>query len=467
MPPKKKPRRHYRALCLAEYGLQPPPWPMSPAVAQASTGTEEQWAEYSRKRAAHSQYCVAAPAREARQDKCDMDAEEEEEEEEEEGSDYDSEEGGGIWRKVRAKMLKLLTQHTLYNPNFGWDRHVYVLPDGDGSMYGAETECIVYSPLALPRAICLKMRYHHRSRYRSTEFFFSVGFKLWAPGGVLEPTQAKLAEQCPKDFYPQDGVFDSEEGFEVLCSNHYDDPPSDGLNLDFEEDDTWVEVENIGTKNYTAATVRRIRAWLFGNTARQGSHTLVDDLALMRLLLAAAGTECVDVGYCWSPPRSLQNVLEADGVASELEGQLDPDSPNYSTTWLEYHTRLVTQSLTVLDTYYQPYDPSVDHAHWGKKVLWHVARLLKKPKGQGCASKEGRQHKKAKEDEDEEEDEVEEDEEEEEGEEEEDEEGLFIDSEGEDEYQCLQQSPHLVWQYAQRGILPWAHRHGSPLMNFF
>ena len=130
----------------------------------------------------------------------------------------------------------------------------------------------------------------------------------------------------------------------MLVSNEYVDPPN--ANLDEENERyLWTPVERIEVSNYTPNTVRRIRSWLLANTsAASGVGALITDHELMTMLLTVAGTkaEHVDTGYSWPDYRQTESIeaqLKADGLWDEVGQTIDDIS------WLDYQTRLATQSL--------------------------------------------------------------------------------------------------------------------------
>ena len=423
----------WRAKCIHEFGLLEfsslyTPAQLPSAVREASDATDEEWKAYYAERIKHKGYSIIE----------DDEGVEDDEDDEDDDDEADEEEADNAIRKQVVKRVGKLLSSGDYSALLGLERHVYVIGPVDSTwedvddLRSCELRAIVYSPFALPRHVDLFLGYHKRARHYSCEFHFHITFDLGSGARKFaEPQQAALAKMWLTDAgewsMPERPM--TEHG-EVLCANGYDDPPQSGLNDD-DDMQLWTEVEMIEVGNYTPATVRRLRSWLLANCARAGSHKLVSDLALMKLLLAAAGTGSshVEEGYSWPGCRTHQAVLqqlEADGVLEELATK--EHVPH--TSWLDYQTRLAAQALTPLDAYYSPYDVQEAHAEWGKRVLEAVEE-------QGL-------------DKDEDEDDEDEDED--------------VHTEGGDEKRkaaALYKVPHLVWQLAKEGSLPWSGSMGG------
>jgi hypothetical protein len=418
---KQKAHTGWRAKCIAEFGLMDfealgQDSSMLPkAVKEASEATEEIWEAYYKMRIGHKGYSVRECGEDGELAKLnDEDSDDDDEDDEDDMDD-------GIRKEVVRKVAKLL-QADAYLPLLSLDRHTYVLGPSDTTwedmddLRSCDLRAIVYSPLALPRHITLDLSYHQRARYHSIEYFFSICFDLGSGSRKFaEATQAALARRWLTDTWNTPSAPFGERG-EILCANAFEDPPDSGLGDEMDMQ-LWVQVEDIDVHNFTPATVRRIRSWLMANCAVDGSHKLLSDAALMELLLATAGTGCqhVDEGYCWpdtcgAEHDALKAQLEADGMKEYLkDGRVPPIS------WLSYQTRLATQTLTPLDSYYTEYDVHKARAEWGERVLEHV------------------------------------EEREEEGEE---------DEEDGDEIALLRKQPHLVWELAKERKLPWGRGRG-------
>merc|ERR1711935_336142 len=102
--------------------------------------------------------------------------------------------------------------------------------------------------------------------------------------------------------------------------------------------------------------------------------------------------------------------MTADGCQIDF----DPENDTPSTSWIDYQTRLVTQSMTATDMYYQPYNVHEAWGGWGARVLEQLE-----------CSEWGEKHEECFEDEDDD------------GDEEDDVRG---------ELRHLRKNPHLVWE---------------------
>lgn len=95
--------------------------------------------------------------------------------------------------------------------------------DDCNDLRSCDTSAIFFSPFAIPRAVELGMRYHHRPRDQIVEFNFVLEYNTH----LLEKEGAN-----PKTV--------------ELCSNCYVDPPSTGnFEIDYE---CWVPIEKINGK---------------------------------------------------------------------------------------------------------------------------------------------------------------------------------------------------------------------------
>lgn len=255
-----------------------------------------------------------------------------------------------------------------------WSKHAF--PFSSHGMRISEYDAVIFSPYAIPQAIELEHRYQYRTRMYSIEFFCNWGFKLRRFDGdkstatQTETTSAKqkhgdVIQQRLAKLYPEGGFFyedppyDTNTGFEYLCSNGVQDPP------DNEGTDIWHFVEKINVSNFTPSTVSRMRRWLFGSFK---STEILSDYDFLLLLFASCGCSNFEqsngesFGYTWSPSGEVDDEMEAMGL----------DTIN-GLSWLEYQARLVSGSLRPQDTYYEPYDEVGAKGFWGESVLQEKA----------------------------------------------------------------------------------------------
>eukprot|EP00617_Octactis_speculum_P004589 CAMPEP_0185774692 /NCGR_PEP_ID=MMETSP1174-20130828/79391_1 /TAXON_ID=35687 /ORGANISM="Dictyocha speculum, Strain CCMP1381" /LENGTH=357 /DNA_ID=CAMNT_0028462001 /DNA_START=45 /DNA_END=1114 /DNA_ORIENTATION=- len=292
----------------------------------------------------------------------------------------EEEEDCGLPKRVREALAREAAEIGLSSTNNAagakmWLKHAQFVGLGDTSwedydnLRSATYYGLVFSPFAVPRAMELKHRYHNRMRYASVEYFATWSFKLLRfdgePGG--DTRQVDLAHQFPAGYIlsglpPETAGFDTETGYEELCSDELEDPPDIRADID---DQCWTGVHKTTFAGLTPMTVRRIRGWIFGHVVR--SVTVLDDFALMRLLFATCGTASFntasgDIGHSWP---NYRHEREPALVEMRESGVVPNDADNFSISWLEHRVRMICGALRPIDRFYQPQDSLADWVGWG------------------------------------------------------------------------------------------------------
>jgi hypothetical protein len=240
--------------------------------------------------------------------------------------DDDGEGAYHLWklgrRKLRAveKDIRRRSGATLGFPSWSKNTNfaVQYLDSEDGeSVETADYVAHVWSPFAIPRALKLKHRFHHRARNYSVEFYASWDFAIVKFNGDennQDEQMVKLCSNCYED--------------EVLCADV-------------------IDVANLKTR-----TVSELRRCLFGKMSRD----LLDDFSLLKLIFASMATPSFntldgDIGYFWST-----FSRDRDDVA--IEKRMKAEGINWmdyypGIRWLEYHARRATGALRPVDAYYE------------------------------------------------------------------------------------------------------------------
>jgi hypothetical protein len=244
--------------------------------------------------------------------------------------------------------------HVCLHLNSNWE--------DEDTLRSAEYQCEIFSPYAIPRAIELEHQFHERGRMYSAEFGVKWEFKLVRFDGE---DNGDYVTEMYKDLWPSgryfvDALYNASSGQELLCGNYYKHPPPYKDNEDVSLN-CWTAVERINVKNFTPLTVKRMRRWIFGASL---TPTGLSDFDFLRLALASMATPNFStlnghVGHEWDP-RDSGFIDQTRGLPS-------------SVTWLEYQSRLVTQTLRPgCDEYYEPYNELGAKGNWGMNVLDNI-----------------------------------------------------------------------------------------------
>ncbi|CAB9514661.1 expressed unknown protein [Seminavis robusta] len=202
----------------------------------------------------------------------------------------------------------------------------------------ATFEANVWSPFAMPHAIKLQHRYHHRARSRSVEFYAT-----WAHS-LLD--------------FAELGKVDWEE----LCSNCYED----------EE----LRMDVIDTENLTRETVDGLRRFLHGtDDGEKLDRELFCNHDFMLLLFASMGTidyetiYCGDIGYAWRPPFMDEEFCKAmvDAEVFEAAHYIQGLEDLSDVSWLDYGIREASGELGPMHNYYK--HPTIKDAVGYKESL--------------------------------------------------------------------------------------------------
>lgn len=217
----------------------------------------------------------------------------------------------------------------------------------DGKLEDATIVSTIFSPYLFPRAVQLCHRYFRRSKqFYCTWHVQFVSLEIYNGAEDLlryywKPLLSEMME---------------------ICSNGYLENPTTEID--------WVAVEDIRASTFTPSIVRKMRKWLFGHF---NSYQFFNDIDLVRYVLGSCGavepsltTLHGDIGHHWKASPAQAEDMQIYGTIKDAEVE---KAVKIGSTWLEFHSRMATNSLRAIDQWYEPYDQRYHKAKWGKDVM--------------------------------------------------------------------------------------------------